>query len=120
MKKLIYIIAMLSIPAMAFSQEQTVTQNTSYSTDYKTHNRVLEISPNPGNGQFNVLFAKNHDIYTSMFVCDNSGRMVYQKEHLNGNAIQIDLSHLQPGIYFAVFMANNRMERITERIAIVK
>ena len=81
---------------------------------------MLEISPNPGNGQFNVLFAKNHDIYTTLVVYDNAGRMVYQKEHLNGNAAQIDLSQLQPGIYFAVFMANNRVDRITERIAIVK
>ncbi len=116
MKKFFYIISMLSMPLPAFCQYQEV----SYSTDFKTHSRVVEISPNPGNGQFNVLFAKNHDIYTSMIVYDNAGKMVYQKEHLNGNPVQVDLSQLQAGIYFVVFMANNRMERVTEKVEIVK
>ena len=116
MKKFFYILAMLSLPVITFSQDQAAT----YSTDYKTNNRVVQISPNPGNGQFNVLFARNHDVYTSMTAYDNSGRVVYQKEHLTGNPIQVDMSHLQSGIYFVIFMANNRMERITERVAIVK
>jgi hypothetical protein len=116
MKKFFYIIVMLSLPVIGFSQYQAA----SYSTDLKANDRVVQISPNPGNGQFNVLFARNHDIYSSVIVYDNSGRTVYEKEHLNGNPVAIDISKLQAGIYFAVFMANNRMDRLTERLAIVK
>ena len=121
MKKIIYIIiiAMLSLPAMVYSQCTAAC----YSPDAKDANldiKPVQISPNPGNGQFRILFAKNHDIYTSMTAYDNAGRIVYQKDHLNGNPVPVDLSNLQAGIYFVVFMANNRMERLTERVSIVK
>ena len=118
MKKYIYIIAMLALPAMVFSQCTTACY---YTPEVKINDtKAVQISPNPGNGQFNVLFAKNHDIYTSMIAYDNAGRVVYEKEHLNGNPVPVDLSHLQAGIYFVVFMANNRMERVTETVSIVK
>jgi len=125
MKRYIYIIAILSLPLTAFCQFQegsysTYSSYTTYATDGKTNGKVVQIAGNPGNGQFNILFAKNHDVYTSLIAYDNAGRIVYQKEHLNGNPVSLDLSHLQAGIYFLVFMANNRMERITQRVAIVK
>ena len=121
MKKFVYIIsiAMLSLPAIVYAQCTAAC----YSPEVKSTSidkSPVQISPNPGNGQFNVLFAKNHDIYTSMTAYDNAGRVVYQKDHLNGNPVPVDLSNLQAGIYFVVFMANNRMERITQRVAIVK
>jgi len=116
MKKFAYIIAMLALPLEIFSQ----CTSACYSPEKLSTEKVVQISPNPGNGQFHVLFAKNHDIYTNMTAYDNSGRIVFQKEHLNGNPVQVDLSHLQPGIYLMTFTANNRMEHITERVAIVK
>ena len=116
MKKLIYIFAMLSFPAIVFSQ----VQNASYPEDSKFTKRIVQISPNPGNGQFVVAFDKNRDIYTSMTVFDETGKVVYVQEHINGTPLYVDLSKFQPGIYFAQFMANNRMEKITERIIIAR
>ena len=116
MKKFIYIIAMLSLPAFVFSQNQDVA----YTTDFKVDGRVLKISPNPGNGQFTILFSNYHDVFTSMIAYDNTGKQIYQKDHLNGNPVRVDLSHFQSGIYFLVFSSDNRQERITERVAIVK
>ena len=113
MKKMIYFLLITCLPAIAFSQ-------TSFDKNEPTSQRVVQISPNPGNGQFNVLFAKYHDIYTSMIAYDNTGKVVYEKQHLNGNPVYVDMSHLQSGVYFVVFMANNRMEHITERVILAK
>lgn len=116
MKKLIYIFAILCIPATVFCQ----AQNAYYQEDTKFTRRIVQISPNPGNGQFVVAFDKNHDIYTSMIVFDATGKVVFEQQHINGTPLYVDLTKFQPGIYFAQFMANNRMEKLTERIIIAR
>jgi hypothetical protein len=68
---------------------------------------------------FTVLFTKDNDIFSSMVVYDMSGKQVYVKDPLAGNPIKADLSKLQSGIYFAVFMTADKNLRMTEKLAIV-
>lgn len=117
MKKIIYIIAILLLPVVSFSQHKDIF-NTADQTP--PAGRMIDIFPNPGNGMFTVLFSKNNDIFANMVVYGNTGKQVYVKDHLNGNPVLVDLSHLQAGIYFLVFTSGDKNVRMTEKIAIVK
>ena len=116
MKKIIILSTIILVPFMAFTQYKEGINSTNYQASPPV--RAVMISPNPGNGLFNVFFIKNFNTHTAMIVYDNTGKEVYVKEHLEANPVRIDLSHLQPGMYFAVFMPGN--EKITEKIIIAK
>jgi len=67
-----------------------------------------------------VIFAKDDNLYNSMVVYNFKGDEVYAKLHLNVNPVQVDLSNLAPGTYWAVFTGNNKTERVVKQIAIIK
>lgn len=117
MKKIFYIIALISLPAIAFCQYK----------DYPASNEMtglafngVSIYPNPTNGQFKVLFVKNNYINASVVAYDNVGKMVYAKDHLSINPVDIDMRDLQPGIYLLVFTAANRQEKTIQKVVIAK
>jgi len=117
MKKLLYLIVVILLPLFVPAQNKDRFNTASQAPPA---GRIVDIFPNPSGGIFTVMFAKNNDIYTALVVYDNTGKQVYVKDHLNGPALRIDLGHLQPGIYYLVFMTADKNLRITEKMAIVK
>ena len=123
MKKMIYSLAILLLPVLATAQYINIPQYTSTprSTNLDGGSGCKAgIFPNPGNGLVKVLFSKDSFIDGSVIVYDLTGRLVYQKNHLNLNPVSLDISNLQPGMYTAIFTSGNKKERIVEKIAIVK
>ncbi len=117
MKKFIYILALISVPFLAFSQyKEFPASNEMTGLAFN----AVSIYPNPSTGQFKALFVKNNYIDASVVAYDNVGKRVYAKDHLNVNPVQIDLGNLQPGIYLLVFTAANRQEMTTQKVVIAK
>jgi len=79
---------------------------------------IVKIYPNPSNGLFNLElnFADSELIEWQIF--DGTGKAVfYQKEIITGDfATQIDLNHLESGVYWIQIITQN--ELISERIII--
>ncbi len=74
----------------------------------------LQIYPNPSNGVFTVDLG-NSVTSTQAAVLDINGRMVYENT-LNGSLHQLDLTHLEKGVYFLQLNVNN--ERINKKLII--
>ena len=69
---------------------------------------LVQLSPNPNNGNFQVSYtsAKNQTISVKLF--DNLGRVVYNSElkvTTGSNPIGMNLQNLEKGIYFFEFVA---------------
>jgi hypothetical protein len=117
MKKFFYFIALIALPFLAFSQfKEFPAANEMTGLAFNG----VSIYPNPTNGQFKVLFVKNNYINASVVAYDNMGKMVYAKDHLNVNPVEIDMRDLNSGIYMLVFTAANRQEKTVQKVVIAK
>lgn len=113
MKKLMIIMVFTILPTIMFSQQV----NFSIEPAKKADDKAFKLYPNPSNGIFVAHFPANFNSRTSLMVYDNSGKRIYVNERLTVNTVRIDLSHMQPGIYFANFVIGNEIH--TERIVIL-
>lgn len=67
---------------------------------------ALGISPNPGNGLFNLVFDEKDGVPTQLIVSDAQGRRVKDLA-LNGQySQQVDLSALKNGVYYLQIRTN--------------
>ena len=100
-----------------YSEDASVTNTLSTSID-ETH---LRISPNPSNGNFNILFGLLKDTKMGIQVTDLSGKTVYAeplKDELEGHKeISLDLNHLNNGMYLCNIITNEGI--ITRKITII-
>lgn len=81
-------------------------------------NQVLNISPNPSNGQFTLQM--NSDLEDAKIEIYNQlGKLVYEQDAINlinGNSISIDLQQYSSGIY--LLKVSNSRESLEEKIII--
>lgn len=76
---------------------------------------AFKVFPNPNNGQFTVQPEQVFDGLTGA-VYDNSGRIVQELEFNGTQAINIDLSNNESGVYSLVMLVNG--ERVTVRVIV--
>lgn len=72
---------------------------------------LIQVFPNPGNGFFNLY---SNEKINSIAIYSISGQLIHSIREVN--AIEIDLSHLAPGIYIGQITIND--QTITEKIII--
>ena len=115
--------------AGVFTVELTVTGESGESTTIDTemitvHNCTglagyskleMNITPNPSNGLFTIGFSAED--YYDVFVYDITGHIVFDTK-LSNKQNQLDLSHLENGIY--IVKASNGSAQIKERVIIQK
>lgn len=73
----------------------------------------MRISPNPGNGHFNLTLPDNGIYEVQIF--DITGQQVYTTQ-LSAEINQLDISHLNNGVY--ILNANNGTTQLKERVVI--
>lgn len=79
----------------------------------------VSIYPNPNNGMFNLAFELMTEANVNIMVADMLGKVVYEENIGNYSGSynkQLDLTHLQKGIYLVNLQVGN--ERINKRIII--
>ncbi|TVR39253.1 MAG: T9SS C-terminal target domain-containing protein [Cryomorphaceae bacterium] len=77
--------------------------------------QLATVFPNPGNGQFNVLFTNYYSGTTHMEVYNLSGQRVMQRQ-VNENRVVLDLTGYPPGMY----LLHLRNEHGSEAVRVVK
>jgi hypothetical protein len=60
---------------------------------------LIDIYPNPTNGNFTVEFDNNNENY-SIKIIDVTGQIIYTKNQIISTKTQLGLSHIAEGIYF--------------------
>jgi len=73
----------------------------------------MRISPNPGDGHFNISLPDNGTYEVQIF--DITGQEVYST-NLSAELNQLDISHLNNGVY--ILNANNGSAQFKERVVI--
>ena len=69
------------------------------SVDYFATNEVFKVYPNPSNGMFTIQ-VNQFSGKVAIQIVDLNGRIVYQENEVNfNNAKNINLTHLQSGMY---------------------
>ena len=100
-----------------YSEDASITNTLSTSID-ETH---LRISPNPSNGNFNILFGLLKDTKMGINITDLSGKTVYSeplRDELEGHKeISLNLNHLNNGMYLCNIITNEGI--ITKKITII-
>lgn len=107
----------VSLTVFSGEQENTIAMEEYITvhncTGIKNLNMRMSISPNPGEGHFNVSLPDNGTYEVQIF--DLAGQEVYTTQ-LSSTLNQLDISHLKNGVYF--LNANNGTTQLKERIVI--
>lgn len=91
------------------------TFNVLSAEEFDLNNQVL-IFPNPSQGQFTIQFSQNYAM--SISIVDAIGRVVAVMNSGETNQIEMDLSHLNSGLYSVVMRTDNNI--IVRKIEILK
>ncbi|MBL0051248.1 MAG: T9SS type A sorting domain-containing protein [Bacteroidetes bacterium] len=76
----------------------------------QNHQGEMMIYPNPNKGIFWIKTFIDNSISKSMFIYTITGKLIYKKENVIDNIVQVDLSKEARGIYFVkVIQQNNVM-----------
>jgi hypothetical protein len=89
------------------TNKATVSQNVANCTgltEVGSELRQVRVYPNPSSGMFN--FSVDNGLLTGIIITDVSGRAVMHDE-VGGETIQVDLSSLSNGVYFAKLISGN-------------
>jgi hypothetical protein len=92
------------------------TPNASSKTDRITKNTELNIFPNPTNGFLNIEIEEGNFDQFSYTLFDSVGKMLGENQLTN----QLDISHLQNGIYFIKIKNDQSNLVINRKIILVK
>lgn len=84
------------------------TSNIGYATSHN-HQNVLMIYPNPNKGIFWIKTFIDNSISKSMFIYTITGKLIYKKENMIENIVQVDLSSEARGIYFVKVVQQNNV-----------
>jgi len=68
------------------------------------------IYPNPTNGQFNI-FLKNNDI-NRIIIWDSQGKVILERNVVNSNNVNIDLSDRPKGLYLINIYSNTDVDKL--------
>lgn len=98
--------------AISYSNTRVVQFN-GYADD-----RVL-VYPNPGNGNFNVVFENNYNC-KEVAIYDKTGIRVFKSDLVNKTSFQLNLRNLSSGIYTAVFTEADGASNIVKKLMIIK
>jgi hypothetical protein len=88
------------------------TCNALSNNDFDMHSsNEIKVYPNPANGQVTVSFSKEDMGKASMQLTNSLGQIILQKEIINANTFDLDISFLQTGIYILEVIQNGTISR---------
>jgi hypothetical protein len=62
-------------------------------------NQTLTIIPNPAGNYIRIPLTKRYETPVNVLVTDAMGKMMIRREIMPDNRIELDVSHLSPGLY---------------------
>lgn len=75
------------------------------------HDMTLAVYPNPSSGLFNLLLNKSLDM-VKIVVTNIQGQIVYNTEFNNLSKAQMDLNHMEKGLYFLSIISINGQKTV--------
>ncbi|NLR91656.1 family 16 glycosylhydrolase [Flammeovirga agarivorans] len=101
-----------SLNTVSCSTNNSVISNTD---ETKFDSSLIDVYPNPANQNLNIKLRRNMEIDTLALI-DIYGRIIYEKSDLNTPQININVAHLDTGLYF-IRISSNKNDLI-ERVLI--
>ncbi|MBL0050612.1 MAG: T9SS type A sorting domain-containing protein [Bacteroidetes bacterium] len=77
--------------------------------EQNSNTNSFSIYPSPCNGKFTINFELNANKSKSIYICTTAGKLIYKKENIIDNIVQVDLSKEAKGIYFVKVVQQNNV-----------
>ncbi|MBL0053517.1 MAG: T9SS type A sorting domain-containing protein [Bacteroidetes bacterium] len=85
---------------------------TNFATSIKENNinnNSLSIYPSPSNGKFTISFEKKTKKSKAIYIYSTTSELIYKKENIIDNILQVDLSKAAKGVYFVKVIEQNNV-----------